>query len=127
MEKLLAPDFVDQSSMLPDQDPGREGYLQSGAKEHSVFFNIRHIEAELAELERTQQKAEELKEERNAALISLTAYIPETLDNFTGEEINTVCAASSGSGSFPPTRATTPPVFFVLSDLHLRVEEVCEG
>jgi predicted ester cyclase len=42
MEKLLAPDFVDHS-LLPDQDPGREGYLQSVAKEHTIFSNIRHI------------------------------------------------------------------------------------
>jgi ketosteroid isomerase-like protein len=42
MEKLLAPDFVDHS-LLPDQDPGREGYLKSVAEEHAIFSNIRHI------------------------------------------------------------------------------------
>jgi predicted ester cyclase len=42
MEKLLALDFVDHS-LLPDQDPGREGYLQSVAEEHAIFSNIRHI------------------------------------------------------------------------------------
>jgi serine phosphatase RsbU (regulator of sigma subunit)/predicted ester cyclase len=42
MEKLLAPDFVDHS-LLPDQDPGREGYLTSVAEEHAIFSNIRHI------------------------------------------------------------------------------------
>ena len=31
MEKLLAPDFVDHS-LLPDQDPGREGYLKSSRR-----------------------------------------------------------------------------------------------
>jgi serine phosphatase RsbU (regulator of sigma subunit)/predicted ester cyclase len=49
MEKLLAPDFVDHS-LLPDQDPGREGYLQDGAKDHTIFTNIRYIiEDQLAE------------------------------------------------------------------------------
>ena len=49
MEKLLAPDFVDHS-LLPDQDPGREGYLQDSAKDHTIFSNIRHIiEDQLAE------------------------------------------------------------------------------
>ena len=42
MEKLLAPDFVDHS-LLPDQDPGREGYVKSVAEEHAIFSNIRHI------------------------------------------------------------------------------------
>jgi len=48
------------------------------------------LEAELASLERTQQKAEELKEDREAALTSFAASIPEALDGLTGEEINTV-------------------------------------
>ncbi len=86
----------------------------------------RALEAELAALERTHQKAEELKEDREAALASLAASIPEALDNLTGEEINKV-PASFGFGSSPPTRATTPPGYFVLWDLHLQAEEVCEG
>jgi serine phosphatase RsbU (regulator of sigma subunit)/predicted ester cyclase len=49
MEKLLAPDFVDHS-LVPDQDPGREGYLHDGAKDHTIFSNIRYIiEDQLAE------------------------------------------------------------------------------
>ena len=46
------------------------------------------LEAELASLERTQQKAKELREDRDAALASLAASIPEALDGLTGEEIN---------------------------------------
>ena len=54
MEKLLAPDFVDHS-LLPDQDPGREGYLQDGAKDHTIFSNIRYIiEDQLAEVQKTE-------------------------------------------------------------------------
>jgi hypothetical protein len=48
------------------------------------------LEAELAALERTQQKAEELKADRDTALASLAAAIPEALDGLTGEEINAV-------------------------------------
>jgi Recombinase zinc beta ribbon domain len=48
------------------------------------------LEAELAALERTQQKAEEVKEERVAALAYLAASIPEALGGLTGEEINAV-------------------------------------
>src|SRR5215218_3063355 len=48
------------------------------------------LEAELAALEGTQQKAEELREDRETALASLAASIPEALDGLTGEEINTV-------------------------------------
>jgi len=48
------------------------------------------LEAELGALERTQQKAEELKEDRDTVLSSLAASIPEALDSLTGEEINTV-------------------------------------
>jgi site-specific DNA recombinase len=48
------------------------------------------LEAELAALERTHQKAEELKEDREAALASLAASIPQALDGLTGDEINTV-------------------------------------
>jgi hypothetical protein len=48
------------------------------------------LEDELAALEHTQQKAEELREDRDTALDSLAASIPEALDGLTGEEINTV-------------------------------------
>jgi hypothetical protein len=48
------------------------------------------LEAELASLERSQQKAEELERDRDAVLASLAASVPEALDNLTGEEINKV-------------------------------------
>src|SRR5215217_2406806 len=48
------------------------------------------LEAELLALERTQQSAEELQEDRDTVLASLAASIPEALDSLTGEEINTV-------------------------------------
>jgi site-specific DNA recombinase len=48
------------------------------------------LEAELAALEHTQQKAKELREDRDTALSSLATSIPEALGGLTGEEINTV-------------------------------------
>jgi hypothetical protein len=48
------------------------------------------LEAELGALERTQQKTEELREDRDTVLSSLATSIPEALDSLTGEEINTV-------------------------------------
>jgi predicted ester cyclase len=52
MKKVLAPDFVD-NSLLPDQDPGREGYLKSVAEEHAIFSNVRiNIEDQVAEGDR---------------------------------------------------------------------------
>jgi predicted ester cyclase len=45
LEELLAPDFVDYS-LLPDQDPGREGYTQSVAEDHAAHSEIRYIIAE---------------------------------------------------------------------------------
>src|SRR5919107_811871 len=48
------------------------------------------LEAELGALERTRQKAEELREDRDTVLSSLATSIPEALDGLTGEEINTV-------------------------------------
>jgi ketosteroid isomerase-like protein len=42
LDELLAPDFVNHS-LLPDQDPGREGYIQMAAEKHTVFSDIRHI------------------------------------------------------------------------------------
>jgi serine phosphatase RsbU (regulator of sigma subunit)/predicted ester cyclase len=40
VEELLAPDFVDHS-LLPGQDPGREGYLRSTAEVTAAFSDIR--------------------------------------------------------------------------------------
>src|ERR687885_2723514 len=49
LDELLAPDFVDHS-LLPDQEPGREGFIQSAAEEHAIFSHIRYnIEDQAAE------------------------------------------------------------------------------
>src|SRR5919202_1149660 len=49
IDELLAPDFVDHS-LLPDQEPGREGFIQSAAEEHVIFSHIRYnIEDQAAE------------------------------------------------------------------------------
>jgi serine phosphatase RsbU (regulator of sigma subunit)/predicted ester cyclase len=40
LDELLAPDFVDHS-LFPDQEPGREGYMQSVTKDHAIVSNIR--------------------------------------------------------------------------------------
>src|SRR5215218_9519155 len=42
LDELLAPDFINHS-LLPGQDPGREGYIQSAAEKHAAFSDIRHI------------------------------------------------------------------------------------
>jgi predicted ester cyclase len=49
LDELLAPDFVDHS-LLPDQDPGREGFLRSVAEEPAIFSEVRtNIEDQAAE------------------------------------------------------------------------------
>src|SRR5215211_1652792 len=49
LDELLAPDFVDHS-LQADQEPGREGFMQSAAEEHAIFSNVRvHIEDQAAE------------------------------------------------------------------------------
>ncbi len=60
------------------------------ARLEELEANRNALEAELASLEHSRQKAEELERDRNAALVSLSATIPEALENLTGEEINTV-------------------------------------
>jgi serine phosphatase RsbU (regulator of sigma subunit)/predicted ester cyclase len=48
LDKLLAPDFVDHS-LVPGQEPGREGFKQQIAEEHAIFSNIRiNIEDQVA-------------------------------------------------------------------------------
>ena len=42
LDELLAPEFINHS-LLPGQDPGREGYLQSAAEQHAGFSDIRYI------------------------------------------------------------------------------------
>src|SRR5215211_1316202 len=49
LDELLAPDFVEHS-LQADQEPGREGFMQSAAEEHAIFSNVRiHIEDQAAE------------------------------------------------------------------------------
>src|SRR5215210_3216036 len=42
LEELLGPDFVDHS-LLPGQDPGREGYIRSAAEQYAALSDIRYI------------------------------------------------------------------------------------
>ena len=50
LDEMLAPDFVDHSKLLPDQQPDREGHKQAAAKLFATFSNIRHlIEDQIAE------------------------------------------------------------------------------
>jgi serine phosphatase RsbU (regulator of sigma subunit)/predicted ester cyclase len=42
LEEMLTHDFVDHS-LLPGQAPGREGYIQSAAKQHAALSDIRYI------------------------------------------------------------------------------------
>jgi ketosteroid isomerase-like protein len=49
LEELLAPDFVDHS-LQAEQEPGREGFMQSVAEEPAIFSNVRsNIEDQAAE------------------------------------------------------------------------------
>src|SRR5919112_1835819 len=49
LDKLLAPDFVDHS-LQADQEPGREGFMQSVAEEPTIFSYVRaNIEDQAAE------------------------------------------------------------------------------
>ncbi len=49
LDALLAPNYVDHS-LLPDQEPGREGFIQSVAEEHAIFSNFHtNIEDQAAE------------------------------------------------------------------------------
>jgi predicted ester cyclase len=41
LDELLASDFVNHS-LLPGQDPGREGYMRTAAEKHAAFSDIRH-------------------------------------------------------------------------------------
>ena len=48
LDELLAPDFVDHS-LQPDQEPGREGVMQTVAEDQAIFSNIRiNIEDQVA-------------------------------------------------------------------------------
>jgi predicted ester cyclase len=49
LDKLLAPEFVDHS-LQADQEPGREGFMQSVAEEPTIFSYVRaNIEDQAAE------------------------------------------------------------------------------
>jgi hypothetical protein len=75
------------------QDQQAEGLMtleELAARLEELEDTRKVLEAELASLERSQQKAKELENDRNAVVASLAASIPDTLDNLTGEEINTV-------------------------------------
>jgi serine phosphatase RsbU (regulator of sigma subunit)/ketosteroid isomerase-like protein len=39
---MMTPDFVDRS-LLPGEDPGREGYKRAVAEDHAAFSNLRYI------------------------------------------------------------------------------------
>jgi serine phosphatase RsbU (regulator of sigma subunit) len=48
LDKLLAPDFVDHS-LVPGQEPGREGFMQQIAEQYAIFSNFRiNIEDQVA-------------------------------------------------------------------------------
>jgi ketosteroid isomerase-like protein len=40
LDELLAPDFVNHS-LLPGQDPSREGYMRTIAEDHTALSDIR--------------------------------------------------------------------------------------
>src|SRR5215212_6836144 len=49
LEQMLAPDFVDHN-LIPDQRPGREGYLRSFSEFHASYSHTRYsIEKQVAE------------------------------------------------------------------------------
>jgi hypothetical protein len=75
------------------QDQQAEGLMtleELGAKLEELEDTRKVLEADLASLERSRQKAKELENDRDAVVASLAATIPEALENLTGEEINTV-------------------------------------
>jgi serine phosphatase RsbU (regulator of sigma subunit)/predicted ester cyclase len=42
LDEIMAPDFVDRS-LLPSEDPDREGYKRSVAEDHAAFSDLRYI------------------------------------------------------------------------------------
>jgi serine phosphatase RsbU (regulator of sigma subunit)/predicted ester cyclase len=42
LDEIMTPDFVDRS-LLPSEEPDREGYKQSVAEDHAAFSNLRYI------------------------------------------------------------------------------------
>jgi site-specific DNA recombinase len=75
------------------QDQQAEGLMtleELAARLEDLEDTRKVLQAERASLERSQQKAKELENDRDTVVASLAASIPDTLDNLTGEEINTV-------------------------------------
>jgi site-specific DNA recombinase len=75
------------------QDQQAEGLMtleELAARLEELEDTRKVLQAERASLERSQQKAKELENDRDTVVASLAASIPDTLDNLTGEEINTV-------------------------------------
>jgi serine phosphatase RsbU (regulator of sigma subunit)/predicted ester cyclase len=49
MDELMAPDFVNHTKLLPDEEPGREGFMQTIALYTAAFSNSRvHFEDQVA-------------------------------------------------------------------------------
>ena len=42
LDEMMASDFVDRS-LLPGEEPHREGYMRSVTKDHAAFSDIRYI------------------------------------------------------------------------------------
>jgi predicted ester cyclase len=42
LDEIMAPDFVDRS-LLPSEEPDREGYKRSVAEDHTAFSDLRYI------------------------------------------------------------------------------------
>jgi len=40
LDEMMAPDYVSHSKLLPDQQPGREGYKQAVAQLSATFPNL---------------------------------------------------------------------------------------
>jgi hypothetical protein len=75
------------------QDQQAEGLMtleELAARLEELEDTRKVLEADLASLERSQQKVKELENDRDAVVASLAASIPDALDNLTGDEINTV-------------------------------------
>ena len=39
VEKILAPNFVNHAKVLPDEEPGREGFMRAIARYNAAFSN----------------------------------------------------------------------------------------
>src|SRR5215212_3048062 len=39
VQKMLAPDFVNHTNVLPDEEPGREGFMRAVAQYNAAFSN----------------------------------------------------------------------------------------